>query len=185
MLGSELLRGDRVELSALTRADAGTIASWHQDAEYMRFQDTSPAHPIGEDQVLEYMVENRKQKDHMPFAIRSMVDAVLVGVAEIEDINWHHGNAWLSISLGKGYWNQGLGTEALRLLIRFAFQELNLHRLQLTVFEYNERAQTVYRNVGFKVEGCMREWILRDGRRYDMLQMGLLASEWRADQLKT
>ena len=112
--------------------------------------------------------------------MRRNTDNVLIGVAEIEDINWHHGNAWISISLGKAFWNQGLGTEALRLLVCYAFQELNLHRLQLTVFEYNGRAQAVYRKVGFCVEGRMREWILRDGKRYDMLQMGLLANEWRA-----
>jgi RimJ/RimL family protein N-acetyltransferase len=63
------------------------------------------------------------------------------------------------------------------LLVRYAFQELNLHRLQLTVFDYSERAQAVYRKVVFRVEGRLREWILRDGKRYDMLQMGLLASK--------
>ena len=118
----------------------------------------------------------------MTFGLRRTIDQVLIGAAEIEDINWHHGNAWLSIGLGKTYWNQGLGTEALRLLVRFAFEELNLHRLQLTVFEYNQRAQAVYRKLGICVEGSMREWILRDGKRYDMLQMGLLASEWRTSQ---
>lgn len=182
MLGSELLRSVNVELTALTKADAAIIALWHQDAEYMRFQDTAPAYPISEDQVLEYLEQNRKLKDHMAFGLRRTTDASLIGVAEIEDINWHHSNAWLSISLGKAFWNQGLGTEALRLLVRYAFQELDLHRLQLTVFEYNERAQAVYRKVGFCLEGRMREWILRDGKRYDMLQMGLMASEWRASQ---
>jgi RimJ/RimL family protein N-acetyltransferase len=146
----------------------------------MRFQDTAPAYPICEEQVLEYLEQNRKLKDHMAFGLRRNTDNVLIGVAEIEDINWHHGNAWISISLGKAFWNQGLGTEVLRLLVCYAFQELNLHRLQLTVFEYNGRAQVVYRKVGFCVEGRMREWILRDGKRYDMLQMGLLANEWRA-----
>lgn len=182
MLGSELLRSVNVELTALTKADAAIIALWHQDAKYMRFQDTAPAYPISEDQVLEYLEQNRKLKDHMAFGLRRTTDASLIGVAEIEDINWHHSNAWLSISLGKAFWNQGLGIEALRLLVRYAFQELNLHRLQLTVFEYNERAQAVYRKVGFCLEGRMREWILRDGKRYDMLQMGLMASEWRASQ---
>ncbi|MHB1357669.1 MAG: GNAT family N-acetyltransferase [Anaerolineae bacterium] len=184
MLGTELLLGVNVELSALTKADAATIALWHQDAEYKRFQGTVPAHPISEDQVLEFMDKNSKQKDHILFGLRRTTDHELIGVAEFEDINWHHGNAWLSIGLGKPYWNQGLGTEAMKLLVRYAFQELNLHRLQLTVFEYNERAQAVYRKVGFSIEGRLREWILRDGKRYDMLQMGLLASEWRENQPK-
>jgi RimJ/RimL family protein N-acetyltransferase len=180
MLGSELLRGENIELTALTKADASSLSLWLHDAEYMRFQDTVPARPISEEQVVEWIEQDRKLKDHIILGLRSLSDKVLVGVAEIEDINWHHGNAWLSIGLGKAFWNRGMGTEAMELLTRYAFQELNLHRLQLTVFEYNERAQAVYLKVGFSIEGRMREWIQRDGKRYDMLQMGLLASEWRA-----
>ena len=70
--------------------------------------------------------------------------------------------------------------EALRLMLRFAFHELNLHRLQLTVFAYNEAAIRLYERLGFQREGAFREYLLRDGKRYDMLLYGLLAREWEA-----
>jgi RimJ/RimL family protein N-acetyltransferase len=60
--------------------------------------------------------------------------------------------------------------------------ELNLHRVQLTVFSYNERAIALYEKLGFQREGVYREFIQRDGRRYDMYLYGLLRREWKANQ---
>ena len=74
---------------------------------------------------------------------------------------------------GKGY-----GYEVMQLVLRFAFDELNLHRIQLTVFSYNERAIALYEKLGFHREGVYREHLQRDGRRYDMYLYGLLRSEW-------
>jgi len=65
------------------------------------------------------------------------------------------------------------------MILRYAFDELNLHKVQLTVFGYNERAAAVYRKVGFHQEGAMREFLRRDGQRYDMIMMGILEREWR------
>ena len=69
---------------------------------------------------------------------------------------------------------------ALRLLLRFAFDELNLYRVQLTVFSYNPRAIRLYEKLGFRHEGTFREFVQRDGARHDMLLYGLLRQEWEA-----
>jgi RimJ/RimL family protein N-acetyltransferase len=66
----------------------------------------------------------------------------------------------------------------MRLVLRFAFGELNLNRLTLDVFEYNPRAIRSYESAGFKHEGRGRGWLKRDGRRWDMVYMGILRSEW-------
>ena len=63
--------------------------------------------------------------------------------------------------------------------LRYAFHELNLYRLQLTVFDYNERALALYRGLGFQHEGAMRQFLERDGERHDMYLMGLLRPEWQ------
>jgi RimJ/RimL family protein N-acetyltransferase len=62
--------------------------------------------------------------------------------------------------------------------LNYAFSELNMHRIQLTVFSYNERAIALYERLGFRREGTHREQILRDGKRYDMYLYGLLRREW-------
>jgi RimJ/RimL family protein N-acetyltransferase len=66
----------------------------------------------------------------------------------------------------------------MELALNFAFRELNLYRVQLTVFSYNERALKLYEKMGFKREGVFRDFIQRDGRRHDMILFGLLRREW-------
>jgi RimJ/RimL family protein N-acetyltransferase len=66
------------------------------------------------------------------------------------------------------------------LALNFAFEELNMHRVQLTVFQYNERAVALYEKLGFQKEGVYREFLHRDGKRYDMYLYGLLRSEWES-----
>ena len=70
----------------------------------------------------------------------------------------------------------------MRLALKFAFDELNLHRVQLTVFAYNDRAIALYEKLGFQREGTFREFLHRDGARYDMYLYGLLRREWEARQ---
>jgi RimJ/RimL family protein N-acetyltransferase len=64
-------------------------------------------------------------------------------------------------------------------VITFAFQELNLHRLQLSVFSYNQKAISLYERLGFKKEGTYREFLERDSKRFDMFLYGLLRHEWK------
>jgi RimJ/RimL family protein N-acetyltransferase len=66
----------------------------------------------------------------------------------------------------------------MRLLVDYAFTDLNLYRLQLTVLAYNDRAIRLYERIGFKHEGTFREFGERDGSRYDMRLYGLLLPEW-------
>ncbi len=80
--------------------------------------------------------------------------------------------------MNAAYWGQGYGYEAMVLALNFAFNELNLHRLQLTVYSYNERAIHLYERLGFQREGVYREFLLRDGQYHDMYQYGILSHEW-------
>jgi len=87
----------------------------------------------------------------------------------------------MGIGIGdKAYWGRGVGTEVMNILLRYVFTELNLHRLSLTVFEYNQRAIRLYEKCGFKIEGINREYHFRDGRRWDLVSMGILREEWLA-----
>ena len=67
----------------------------------------------------------------------------------------------------------------MELALAFGFHELNLHRIQLTVFEYNKNAIKLYEKLGFQKEGAYREFIKRDGQVYDMILYGLLKKEWQ------
>lgn len=178
-----LLRGEYIRLTALEKPDVMVMHRWYQDPDFLRPFDASVAFPRGKDQLEELFGDIRKTDNNYFFAIRPLEDETLIGVAELDGILWSHGTAWLAIGIGNANMrNQGYGTEAMTLLLDFAFRELNLHRIQLSVFANNPRAIRVYENLGFQREGVFREFLHRDGQRYDMLLYGILRREWEASE---
>jgi RimJ/RimL family protein N-acetyltransferase len=77
-------------------------------------------------------------------------------------------------------WGKGYGSEATRLVLRYAFETLNLNRVWLHVYEYNERGLRAYEKAGFRREGRLRQEMFRDGRYWDTIVMGILRDEWLA-----
>ena len=179
MTSSVLLRGSRVRLSALTQSDLPTVIQWHQNPEFLRLFDAFPAYPKTEAALAQWLDDTHKANDIFLFAIRPLDSNALIGYVELDGILWTHRVSGVSIAIGEAkHWGQGYGYEVMQLALRFAFDELNLHRVQLTVFSYNERAIALYEKLGFQREGMHREYLQRDGRRYDMYLYGLLRSEW-------
>jgi RimJ/RimL family protein N-acetyltransferase len=135
--------------------------------------------------VREYQTRSRASSEaaecheEILFAIRKLGDNQLIGMCAVKDIRWQsrHCEVWIGIG-HPAMRGQGLGTDAMRVLVRYAFMEMNMNRVGLVVASYNDRAQKSYLKVGFKEEGRQREYIFRDGVYYDMIQMGLLRSEW-------
>ncbi len=180
-----LLRGTRVQLTALTQDDLPAIAAWYQDTEFMRLLDATPAHPKSAESLRTWLDDAQKASDGYLFGIQLLNgdglsgDSPLIGFIEVDGILWMHGTAWFSIAIApREYWEQGYGTEAARLALTFAFQELNMHRVQATVFSYNRRSMAMFERLGFRREGAFREFIHRDGERYDMLLYGILRREF-------
>ena len=178
-----IFRGALVQLTALRKDDASTMAGWTNDSEFLRLADSRPAYPRDEAAAVERMEEQRKASDAFHFGIRLVDTEELIGNVGIEGIEWPHGTAWISIGIGdRTRWGKGYGYEAMQLVLDYSFRELNLHRVQVTVFGYNERAVALYEKLGFRREGVWREWGQRDGMRFDMILYGLLGSEWRSRQ---
>ncbi len=103
-----------------------------------------------------------------------------IGLVSLWDRAIPHEAAELSIWIGQGYRDQGYGTEALRLVLGYAFRELKLHKVYLRVLEYNTRAIHAYQKCGFRVEGVLREEMKVDGRWHALIYMGILAHEFQA-----
>jgi len=181
MLGEELLRGEKVYLSAWRKDDVPIVTRWFQNPEFMRLLDAEPSTPKTDQYVEDWLDQAAKSSQEHSFPVRLVKDDSLIGLVELEGIEWSQGFGTLGIGIGDpAYWGGGYGREAVALLVRFGFWELNLHRIQLTVFSYNQRAIAAYENLGFVREGTMREVIARDGQRYDMHMYGLLRREWEA-----
>lgn len=181
MAETKLLVGPNVRLAALGLDDLPVLARWYQDAEFLRLFDAVPAAPRAQSALQEWIENRQKAHDGFLFAVRLHAGDELIGVVELDGILWNQQSSWLSIGIGEAARRgQGYGAEALRLALDFAFRELNLHRVQLTVFSYNVAAIALYEKLGFKREGAYREFLQRDGLRYDMYLYGMLRPEWEA-----
>lgn len=181
MISDNLWTGKLVRLTGLRREDARVFSDWYDDAGFLRLLDAEIARPKSEDEVLKWFDEWQKDPKTAAFAVRLRESESLLGIVLLESMQLQHGVASLAVGIGdREKWGKGYGREAISLLLRYGFDELNLHRIHLTVFEYNERGIALYEKLGFRREGVFREFMRRDGRRYDMYLYGLLRSEWVA-----
>ena len=119
--------------------------------------------------------------DRQRFAIRTLADDRLIGIIGLYTVFLPQREAFMGIQIGeRADWGQGYGTDGLRVLLRYAFDELNLARISLSFLEGNDRAQRSYEKCGFRYEGRERQAWAYEGRRWDEIYMGLLCDEWRA-----
>ncbi len=175
------LAGKTVRLTAIEPGDIPALASWYRDAGFVRLWDATPAYPRTQKQIEDYITEQQKSPSAFTFAIRPVDSEAVIGTCDLDGIVWSLDVAWMSIGIGDPAWRgRGCGSDALDVLLRFAFGELNLRRVQLTVFSYNATAIHLYEKFGFQREGTYREFLQRDGQLYDMLLYGLLRREWEA-----
>lgn len=183
MLINRLLVGKSVRLTSFKEEYLPTLESWYNDTGFLRLYDFTSTFPKSEAQLQEMLSDTRKSNDKYVFAIKTIKEDKFVGIAGFENILWNNGNAVIYIGIGDtSFRGQGLGKEALGLAMEFGFQELNLHRIQLNVLEYNKPAIALYETLGFKKEGTYREFVHRDGKRYDMYLYGILRNEWHMDK---
>lgn len=177
-----LFVGSRVRLTAISPSDHPSIARWSEDSDYLRNIRTAGAVPESPEAVSRFAETDQNDSQRFSFAIRPTDADDIIGVAVIKDIEWPNRSGWLALGIGMAEMRgQGLGAEALSLLLDFAFDEIGLRRVSLTVMSYNERAIGLYARHGFTKEGVLRSAIERDGTCFDLLVFGLLAHERRSD----
>ncbi len=177
-----LLKAERLRLTALNERDIPSMEEWYNNLDFLRLYDMTMAFPKSSAQLYEMLNEKRKSNNSYIFAIRTLEEDKFVGVAGFENILWNNGTAVVFVGLGdEESRGKGYGKEAMQMVLNFGFQELNLHRIQLDVLSYNKPAIALYEKLGFKKEGVYREFIHRDGKRYDLYLYGLLRHEALSD----
>jgi RimJ/RimL family protein N-acetyltransferase len=183
-LNASIFTGQHVHLTAENPSVMGEAFSrWDRDSEFYRLLDNDPQALVSRKKFTDWLEKDldREGIDEFFFSIRTIDEDQLIGFVALWDINWNQSSAWVSIGLGeRNFWGRGYGTDAMRILLRYAFSELNLYRVSLFVFGYNERAIHSYQKAGYQVEGRFRQALLRSGKRWDVLLMGILRREWEA-----
>ena len=170
--------GDRIYLRPLEMEDIDSFILWLNDEEVRQYlMRTSPLNRIREREFVERLYKNDRE---IVLGIVLKENDQLIGNIGMNGISISHRHAALGVFIGdKSCWSKGYGTEALKLTIGHGFNQLNLHRIYLTVLNSNGRAIRAYEKVGFKREGVYRDHIYRDGKYCDVYLMGILENEWR------
>jgi RimJ/RimL family protein N-acetyltransferase len=178
-----VLKGKLVRLRALEPSDVENAYKWVNDREVTHY--LMVRYPWSRVQEEKYLNENSARENNFEdvrLAIETL-DGKHIGMTGLHRARPEDRSAELGILIGdKSFWSSGYGTDTVQTLLRFAFDQMNLHKVALGVFEYNERGQACYRKCGFVEEGRFREEYFQDGRYWDVIRMSILRSEWRAIQ---
>ncbi len=185
-MNSALFEGELVRLTAFdVERDAEVESQWTHDAEYLRMLSPDPARPLSPFHVKKKYETQEKESNLYHFAVRTRAEDRLVGFAQLRWVEWNNGAAVVWLGIGhRADRGQGFGRDALQLILRYGFGELNLYRLSAIVSEYNARAQQLALRAGFALEVRRRQAIQRDGRAWDQLHFGLRRENWHATEGK-
>jgi len=188
-MNTALFTGELVRLTVEEPQVAAEAAiQWGRNSEYMRLLDSFPARQWSTKKVQGWVEkeQDQPQPDLFTFGIRTKGEDRLIGGISLDGVKWTHGESFLGIGLGdRQDWGKGYGTDAMRVILRYAFTELNLQRISLDVYAYNPRAIRAYEKIGFVHEGRTRNNLNREGKRWDTIYMGILKEEWEKSLLST
>ncbi|HEX7833555.1 MAG TPA: GNAT family protein [Thermoanaerobaculia bacterium] len=164
-----MIAGEHVILRAFEREDAERCYRWMNDPSIVRTLKTR--YPIAFQNEIEWLdraMQASPSERH--FAIERKDDRTHIGNASIHDIEWVSRTATFGMFIGEpSAWNRGFGGDAVRTMVRFAFDEMNLQKLRINVFEYNDRAKHVLETQGFVQEARLRREFYREGAYHDLL----------------
>ncbi len=179
-----MIYGKRLRLRAPERQDLPQFVAWLNDPEVIAGLLISlPLSLAEEEQWFGGMLQRPAEERPLVIEVRRDEDWLMIGNCGFHNMDWRCRSGEVGIFIGdKRYWNQGYGTEAMRLLLRHGFNTLNLNRIFLEVYESNPRAVRSYEKAGFLHEGRKREAMFKDGQYTDILLMSVLRSEWVDDE---
>ena len=175
-----MIYGERVRLRHVERDDLPRFVEWLNDPQVilglsLRFPLSMDEEESWYEQVLKSPNEER------PLCIEAKLEEgwQLIGNSGLFSIDWRNRNGEFGIFIGdKSNWDQGYGTEVVRLILQHGFSTLNLHRIFLRVIADNQRAIRVYEKIGFVHEGRQRQAEYLGGQYHDVLFLGMLRPEW-------
>ena len=179
------MEGRLIRLRGYEKSDLDALMKWWHDEEVTQFiaGGLFPASTLEEARFIETVAAGKDPANKI-FAIETLAEHSYIGTISLHNINWGCRHAELGMVIGeKDYWGRGYRTDAVLVLLRLAFDKVGLHRVQLHVFDFNERAISCYEKCGFRREGTLRDYWFKNGKFRDTLLMSILEGEYRNRRL--
>jgi RimJ/RimL family protein N-acetyltransferase len=167
--------GEKVCLRAYKEEDISIASKYVNDKELKKFLVTTIPFPMTYWEEEEWIKSQKSNNEgNYNFAIEDIETNKYIGGCGIQNVNWLARVATVGIMIGdKDYWGKGYGTDAMKVLINFIFNDMNINKIRLGTFSFNERAIKSYEKCGFKVEGVLKDEIFKDGKYYDEIIMSI------------
>ncbi|WP_077303377.1 GNAT family N-acetyltransferase [Virgibacillus pantothenticus] len=173
----KFIEGKRIYLRPIEEKDIPMLYASLWDREARRLTGTQTIFSLKG--VEQFIISAATDQSRMDLLICLQENDLCIGDIAMTDINYQNRNASVRIALfNKAYWGNGYGTEAMEQLITHGFEQLNLHRIELEVFDFNTRAKKSYEKLGFKQEGIRREVLFYDGEYHNAIIMSVLKDEF-------
>ena len=175
-----MYKGKLVKLRAYKESDIERGTEFINDEEVKKFLYTDIPFPSTKWEEEEWVKSRKSNSDcTYDFAIEDLETGKYIGGCSINECNSKNRNCTIGIMIGdKEYWGKGYGSDSLKVLIKFIFEEVNMNKIKLNVFSFNSRAIACYKKVGFIEEGVLKKELYRNGKYHDIIIMSLFKDDW-------
>ncbi|GAB6169465.1 GNAT family protein [Clostridium carnis] len=176
-----MYKGNLVKLRAYKEEDIDRATEFINDEETKKLLVIDTPFPITKWKESEWIKSRDASSDlTYDFAIEDLETGKYIGGCSINNTNIKNRNCTIGIMIGdKAYWGKGYGTDALKVLIKFIFEEVNMEKIKLNVFSFNKRAIACYKKIGFIEEGILKKEIYRNGKYHDEIVMALFKENFK------
>jgi RimJ/RimL family protein N-acetyltransferase len=176
-----LLLGELVRLRPLDERDLTHLERWWTDPEWQVLQQAVVRpRPDGPTQDLFRRWSTNEDGSGVGFSVESLESGEFIGHVTLWGADPVQRAATLGLIIGPAFVGRGFGTDTVRVIARYGFLAMHLHRIGLEVFAFNTRGRRAYESAGFQVEGVRRESVFLAGGWADSVLMGLLRQDWEA-----
>lgn len=173
-----MIYGKKILLRAYKESDIEESLHLINNPSILNFLSGETILPFSLENQKEFIINCMKNRTStFNFAIEEIATGKYIGGCGINSYNSKNRNVTIGLWIGEPYHGKGYGSDTLRTLCNFIFNEMNIFKIKLDYFSFNEKGRRCYDSVGFKVEGVRRKEIFRFGKYHDIIDMGLFKEE--------
>lgn len=172
------IKGERIDLVPMSKENAKLRYKWVNDQSVRIYSRNEVPHTLEE--IKKWSERSQEGvKEHIGFELWHKKDQKTIGNGGLSRIDYiaRKANAWMVIG-EKDYWSEGLGTEAMKLILDYAFKEVNLHKVYAGIFEPNIGSWSCAQKLGFKLEGRLKNAIYVNGKYHDARKYAMFKKDW-------
>lgn len=178
--GLTMYEGVLVRLRAYAKEEMDYVKDLINRSEIKKYLSPGIPFPYTLEDELKFYESISANNDTYTFAMETKDAKELIGGCGINAIDWKNSTATVGIFIGKDrFLSKGYGTDAMKVLVNFIFDEMNINKIKLEVYSFNLRAIKCYEKLGFKEEGCLRKELFREGKYHDVLHYGMFRDEFK------